>query len=472
MATLQSLGVGSGLDVNSIISQLMAIERQPLQRMQKAAQGVQSQISLYGQLQSKVDALGSAAQVLASSTRWRETAVNLNGADAYTVTASASAEPMDLEIEVHALARHQSVSTRAFDSVSTTVGTGTLVIQRGQWSNDFGAFTADPNAAPIEIEIGTTASSLTGIRDAISAANAGIAASILTDAQGARLVLRSTASGAAQGFEITTLSGTDHFGSLGFTAQTSPATSSGAQGNLRASDLQATINGASVRSATNTLSNVLDGVSITALKTTTGPGTVAIARDAAAAKTRIKDFVTAYNDLMNFLKAQTAYNDTTKTAAPLQGDRVALLLQNSLREATTDATGASSVFSHLADIGITLQRGGALSVDEGALDNALQDIDEVAALFSADNTGDADDGLALRLSNIVTQMSGSEGNLSARRDSLQDRLRRNQDEQARIEDRLLSTESRLKAQYTALDNKMSSINALAQYVNRQFSSNE
>ncbi|MFM1855624.1 MAG: flagellar hook-associated protein 2 [Pseudomonadota bacterium] len=469
MATIQSLGVGSGLDVNSIISQLMAIERQPLQRMQQVAQGVQSQISLYGQVQAKVDALGTAAQALASSTRWRETRVNLNGAEAYTVTATASAEPMNLEIEVHALAQRQSVSTQAFDDASSTVGTGILSIQRGQWSENFGAFTPDPQASAIEIEIGATSSSLTGVRDAINAANAGITASILTDAQGARLVLRSTTSGAEQGFEITTLGGTDDFGALGFTAQTNPASSSGAQGNVRATDLLATVNGATVQSDTNTLNNVLDGVSITALKPTSGPGTVTIDRDTAAAKTRIQEFVTAYNDVANFLKAQTAYNEATKTGAPLQGDRVALLIQNSLRELTTDSTGASSVFSRLADIGITMQKGGALSVNEGTLDNALQNIDEVAALFSADNTDDADDGLALRLADIISDMTGSDGNLSAKRESLQGRLRRNQDEQERLEDRLVSVEERLKAQYSALDNKMASINGLAQYVSKQFS---
>lgn len=469
MATIQSLGVGSGLDVNSIISQLMSIERQPLQRMQQAAQGVQSQISLYGQVQAKVDALGTAAQALASTTRWRETGVNLNGADAYIVTASASAQPMNLEIEVHALAQRQSVSTRAFDNASATVGTGTLSIQRGQWSESFAAFTPDPDATPIEIEIGAASSSLSGTRDAINAANAGITASILTDAQGARLVLRSTASGADQGFEISTIAGTGDFGALAFTSQTNPATSTGAQGNVRALDLLATVNGASVQSDTNTLSNVLDGVSITALKTTSGPGTVTIARDTAAAKTRIQDFVTAYNDVMNFLKTQTAYNEATKTGAPLQGDRVALLIQNSLRELTTDASGASSVFSRLADIGITMQKGGALSVNEGTLDKALQDVEEVAALFSADNADDADDGLALRLAAVIREMTGSEGNISAKRESLQGRLQRNKDEQERLEDRLVSVEARLKAQYTALDGKMAGINGLAQYVTRQFS---
>lgn len=469
MATIQSLGVGSGLDVNSIISQLMSIERQPLQRMQQTAQGVQSQISLYGQVQARVDALGTAAQALASATRWRETGVNLNGADAYTVSASASAQPMNLEIEVHALAQRQSVSTRAFDNASATVGTGTLSIQRGQWSASFGAFIPDPDATAVEIEIGSASSSLSGIRDAINAANAGITASILTDAQGARLVLRSTASGADQGFEISTIAGTDDFGALAFTSQTHPASSAGAQGDVRARDLLATVNGASVQSATNTLSNVLDGVSITALKTTTGPSTATIARDTAAAKTRIQEFVTAYNDVMSFLKTQTAYNETTKTGAPLQGDRVALLIQNSLRELTTEATGASSVFSRLADIGITMQKGGALSVNEGTLDKALQDVEEVAALFSADNADDADDGLALRLAAVIRGMTGTEGNLSAKRESLQGRLQRNKDEQERLEDRLVSVEARLKAQYTALDSKMAGINGLAQYVSKQFS---
>lgn len=469
MASIQSLGVGSGLDVRSIISQLMSIERQPLQRMQEAAKGVQTQLSLYGQLQSKIDALGTAAQALSSVNRWRETRVDQGGTEAFSVTTSGSVEPIGLDIEIRALAQRQSVTTRTFDSPSATVGTGTLSIQIGQWSTDFGTFSPDPDISSVDVVIDANASSLAGIREAINGANAGVRADILTDGQGSRLVMRSTATGQTKGFAITASNATNEFGALSFGAQTSPASSSGAQGQVRASDLEVGINGAVVRSSGNTLDNVLPGISITARQTTSSPHPVRIEADLEGIKTRIQTFVTAYNDVMAFLKTQTAYNESARTRGPLQGDRTTLTIQNTLRQATTDASNASSLFSRLSDIGITLQRGGALSVDTAKLDDALQNLEDVAALFSADAPASADDGFAQRMVETVGTMNADEGYLSTQRSSLQARLQRGQDEQERMEDRLVLVEARLKAQYTALDGKMADINGLAQFVGRQFS---
>ena len=468
MATIQSLGVGSGLDVNAIIKQLLAIERQPLTRLQTAARGVESEISLYGNIRSKADAVGSAARTLADEDTWRKTAINLNGADEFTVTASSTTSPVTLDVEITTLAQRQSVSTKAFESGSSTVGTGILTIQRGSWNAGFGAFTADPDAAPVEIPIGYGQDSLTGIRDAINSADAGITASVLTDASGSRLVLRSDEPGAENGFSISTLGGTDQFDALAFTAQTNPASASGAQGNIRATNLQASINGTAVESASNTLSNVIDGISITAKKTTSQARSVAIERDLADVKSKVDGFVSAYNDLISYLKTQTAYDEATKTAAPLQGDRVALMVQSQLREAALETSAASEAFSRLSQIGITLQTTGALKVDSARLDKALEQFDEVAQLFSRDETGTAQDGVGLRISALVDKMTGADGVIDSKQATLRDRLNANKDDQERMEDRLAGIEARLKTQYTALDTKMSSINSLGSYIAQQF----
>ena len=116
MATIQSLGVGSGLDVSAIITQLLEIERQPLTRMQSAAKGVETEISLYGSMRSKADSVGSAARTLADEDTWKKTTVNLNGADEFTITAASTASPVSLDVEITALAQRQSVSTKAFGS--------------------------------------------------------------------------------------------------------------------------------------------------------------------------------------------------------------------------------------------------------------------------------------------------------------------------------------------------------------------
>ena len=130
MAGIQSIGIGSGIDASSIISQLLALESQPLARLQKAASGVQSQISLYGNMRSKADAVGSSARTLADDDTWRATTVKLNGADEFTVSAESKAQPSNLEVEITSLAQRQGVSTQAFSSASAEVGSAAVTRAR------------------------------------------------------------------------------------------------------------------------------------------------------------------------------------------------------------------------------------------------------------------------------------------------------------------------------------------------------
>ena len=482
MPSIQSIGVGSGLDASSIISSLMAIERQPLQRLQSAAADVKTQISAYGTLRAKVDALGSAADALASAESWSQTTVNLNGNDALKVTASASAQPLDLDVSVTALAQRQSIATSTLPTPLPSM-TGTLTIALGAWSAGFGSFSAKSPASSVNLTI-ASGDSLVDIRNKINdQPNAGVTASILNDASGSRLVLRSKETGEENGFQIT--SDDPSLKPLEFN-ETSLASRSntypvghpqagvldstddyGFIANVRGTNLQATVNGAAVSSASNTMNNVLDGVSIQALKTTGGSAQVSIGRDLAGMKSRVDSFVAAYNDFMSYVKQQTAYNADTKTAATLQGDRVAVGLQYNLRSTITGATQASSVFERLSSVGVELQPDGSLKTNAAKLDTALQSLPEVAALFSRNETGTAQDGVARRMTDLVVQLTGSEGPLKTRQDSLQERLKRNQTEQEKVNDRLLQVEARLQAQYTALDRKMASLTGLGQYVAQQ-----
>jgi flagellar hook-associated protein 2 len=477
MPSIQSLGVGSGLDASSIISQLLAIERQPLKRLQTAATEVQTQISAYGTVRAKVDTLGSAAEALAKPESWTQTTVNLNGSDALKVTASNSAEPVELDIAVTALAQRQSIATSSFNSAATTVGNGTLTIELGSWSANFADFEPQNPVSSVDIVI-DSADTLTDIRDKINGASAGVTASILTDASGARLVLRSNDTGEENGFSVSANDGS--LDALVFNEASvasrinshqvgdpDPAPDYGFIGNLRGSNMQATINGAPVSSASNTLTNVLEGVTIQALKTTTSTAKVNIERDLAGMKSRVESFVSAYNDLMAYVKQQTAYNAETKTAATLQGDRVAVGLQNTLRNSVTATTAASSAFERLSAVGIELQPNGSLKTNGTKLDAALQNLPEVAALFSRNETGTSQDGVARRLADLVDELTGAEGPVSTRQDSLRERLKRNQTEQDKMNDRLALVEARLQAQYTALDTKMASLNGLSQYVSQQ-----
>lgn len=467
---IQSTGIGSGLDVNSIITQLLAIESRPLTRLQQSANATQTQLSTYGALKSRIAALGDAAEKLASAATWNKTRATSADTSALTVTSTGSATPVNLQVEVTQLARAQSVATSRLPSAGATVGTGTLMIEFGSWNEDFLAFTPTVPLKGASIQIGSGEDTLAGIRDKINAADAGVTATILNDSQGARLVLRSTATGAEGGFRI---AATDNDGNALDDSGLSrlafdPPAGAPAIGDQRAADLVASVNGAAVISASNQLDDLVDGVSLQVARTTTGPVAVTVARDTDAMKALIQQFVGAYNEANRFLADQTRYNADTKTSATLQGDRTAVALQGQLRSLVATESSASPVFGTLSSAGISLQRDGSLAIDDGKLASALTNLPELSRLFSADGSGNPlAVGIARRFDALADLNAGTGGALESREDGLKQRLSRNRTEQERFNDRMAMVEARLRAQYTALDSRMAQLNGLSAYVTQQ-----
>jgi len=474
MATISSPGIGSGLDINSIVTQLMAVERRPLTKLQQAASGVQTQLSVYGGVQSRLDSLSTATTKLSTASTWTQTTTEVSGSDALTATSSGSASPTTLKVDVTALARAQSTSSPVVASSTAVVGTGTLTIQKAAWSG--GTLGAGTGTA-VNITIDSSSNTLAGIRDKINAAGAGVTASILTDSSGARLVLQSSSTGAANGFRVSV---TDADGGsndatglsmLGY----NPSTNTQGTLNQAGSDLQATINGASVTSASNTLTDVIEGITLNVSNTTSSTATIVVKRDLAAMNKAISEFVTAYGDLSAYLDQQTSYDAVNKKGQPLQGDRVALSLRSQVRDAVIAATSATTAFSgttgqgsRLADIGITLQRDGKLAIDQTKLDKSLEKLSDVASLFSkADAANSANRGVATRLKSLVTALTGTDGAVTSRKAGLSTQISRNQDDQERMTDRLAMVEARLRRQYQGLDAKMGKLTGMGQYVSAQ-----
>lgn len=437
MASIQSLGVGSGLDVNSIVTQLLAVEKQPLTRLKQVEAGVQAKISAYGNVRSKLDALEASAQKLSSAVTWSQTKVDLGGADEFIVSATGAAAEGTVDIEVLQLARKQTTAFRA--TSSTFAGTSPVDI------------TVAGNAVPVN-----PGDSLDDIRDAINALNpavTGIRASVMNDIDGSVLVMTSVDTGENASFSVTIDPALTSM--LGVPAETS------------ARNMHVKVDGVSLYAATNTLSDVVQGLAITANQVTSGPRTVKVQRDTASVKTSIESFVNGYNDLMTYIRQQTAFNESTKTGGLLQSDRVAVSLQSQIRSAITGSTGASNLFDRLSDLGITLQRDGRMQILDTELDAALENVDEVSKLFSRDETNSTLDGVAVRLGQLIDDLSSTDGSLALRQNGLQAALARNQRDQDRASDRLAQTEARLKAQYAALDTKMASLAGLGQYVSQQ-----
>lgn len=473
-ATITSLGLGSGLDAESIVTKLVALERQPITTLQTAAEKIQTKISAYGQIQSSVSTLRDAAKKLANPDIWSTTTATSSDSTAVTFSTSAGAATGSYSVGVTSLAKAQSVVTKTpLSAATSTVGSGSLSIEIGTWSGT--SFAAKTGTSATSITIAAT-DTLEDIRDKINDADAGVNASIIKDANGARLVMSSSDTGVQNGFRIQATdtgdgNALDDAGVSSLAFDLDPLnTTLGTEKKQDAANAEATINGVEISSSTNTFSDVLEGISFTVSKETSSDVSVTVAQDNATISKAISDFASAYSALSTLLKTNTKYDDATKTAGTLQGDGTAVSLINQFRAALSGSTGASSVFSTLSSVGVEIQSSGSLTVNSTKLTNALGNLAEVKKLFAnADNANSANDGIATRLRTLSDELLGFEGALTTRTAGLKKAVSNNEKRQDELDARAALYEKRLRAQYTALDTTMAAISSQSNYVTQMIS---
>lgn len=471
MATLSSPGVGSGLDVNSIVTQLVAIERKPIDQLQTQATTIQTKLSAFGLLQSYAANVRDSADALSKPGLWTQTTAGSSDTGSVSVTSTASAASGSYSVQVSQLAQSQSLASGAYADSGTVVGSGTLHIELGTWNSDLTSFVADPAKSAIDVPIGADEGTLDGIKAKINAANAGVTASIVRDGSGARLVLQSSATGASGAVRISV---TDDDGTANDAAGLSalafdppnaaiempPVTGQMSQ-TLAGKDALATINGLSVSASTNTLTGVIDGVTMTLSKVTTAPVNVSVALDTGSLRKAVSDFAKAYSDMNAYIASQTKYDATTQKAATLQGDRSTLTLQSNLRSMFLSSSTASSAFSRLSDVGLEVQPGGSLKVNDTKLTAALANPAELAKLFTSTASADSSQqGFAVRIKAMATQLTNSDGAINTHAQALRDSIARNATQQQRLEDRVALTQARLLKQYSALDTQLSQMQSV------------
>lgn len=472
MATISSTGIGSGLDVESIVTQLMALESRPLTLLQQAQSSLNTKMSTIGTLQSRMAALRDASNALTSVTLWNQTVATSSNSAAVKVSTSTGAAAGNYAVQVQQLANSQTLASQAFASSTATVGEGSLTIELGSWVGEPTptGFTAKPGSSAVTIAIGAGETSLESIRDKINAAGAGVTATIINDASGARLSMRSSETGAVNGFRVTATetvndgSATTGLSTLGYTAVGTGSPMTRTQSAVNAS---ATINGITVTSATNTLTGVADGLTLTLQAVTTSAAEVKVAADSEAVKTNINNFVSAFNDVANYIRDQTKYNEDTKVGGTLQGDRLVTSLQSQLRSIVNEGSTASGVFSRLTDIGISFTASGTLSTDATKLTNALGNLPELRKVLAADGTNSGNSGFIDRFKDFATSILGSEGAFENRKASLKSQITLNDKSQDSMERRLAQTEERLRRQYQALDAAMAELNGTSGYLTQQ-----
>jgi flagellar hook-associated protein 2 len=476
MATISSPGVGTnGLDVKNIISQLVALEKKPLDTLKLQAATVNTKISAFGQIKSLVSDFADAASKLASLTGWNGVTTTSSDTKFVTATAIGGTLPTSFSVEVQGLAKAQATASAALLPVGGALGAGTLRLELGQWSVSPASFTP-ASGRPVDIVI-TATDKLSDVASKINGANAGVVATILTDASGERLLLSGKGTGAAAGYRVSvnegagwdTASVSDPANSDGSglsrlaTAQMDPTATT------LAADAKAKVNGISVTSSTNTFASTISGVTFKAEQVTAPntPVSITVSKDTSAVQANIDAFVKSYNAINQLLQEATKYDAKTGSAGLFQGDSTTVALQNTLRNALQSVTKSGGPFQRLTDIGITQQRGGDLAVDTSKLNKALADNpDDVKNLFRSTGGGAAD-GIAVQIKAVTTSLLASNGFFKSKDDSLQLSLKRNSDDQSRVTQKADAFEKRITQRYNALDTQLSSLNGLNAYISQQ-----
>lgn len=388
MATITAPGIGSNLDVNSIVSQLMAVERQPLDVLDRKEASYQAQLSAFGSIKGALASFQGAVAGLKSPAQFLGYKAAVADGSVATASAGSGASPGTYSVEVQALAQAHKLKSTAFAATTDALGSGTLTIQFGTYAG--GAFTANAERGAATIAIPAGASTLAGVRDAINAARAGVSASIVNDGSGNRLVIASSHAGMANALRITVADDDGNpADATGLSALAYDASTGGVANlaqTVAAQNATVVIDGIAVSKASNTIADAIEGVTLTLAKTNPGdPTSLVVSRDAASARSAVERFVKAYNELGGALRELSGYDAATKQGGVLLGDATVRTIQSRLRNLlNTRLDPAPGGLSSLTDIGVAFQRDGTLKLDAAKLDAALADgTKDVASLFAA-----------------------------------------------------------------------------------------
>jgi len=406
---IASPGIGSNLDVNGIVSQLMTIERQPINDLVKKEASFQAKLTAYGSLRGALSSFQSSVASLNNPLKFNSVNASVGDSSIATASASTIAASGTYNLEVSSLARAQSLVSGAFTNVTDAVGTGTLTFQ----FYDTKTGTVNSSMPATTITIDAAHNSLAGIRDAVNSANAGVTATIVNDGTGNKLVFSSNTTGTANSLKISVADNDGNNTDASGLSQLAydPAGTAGSGKNLTesqsAQDAVLKVNGLTVTKSTNTVTDAIQGVTLTLKATTTAPTTVSVARDTSAVTSLVDSFVKAYNDLNKTISDLSAYDASTKQAGLLQGDSTVRSIQYQIRSMLGKSImGVDGSMTNLSNIGVTFQKDGTLALDTSKLQNALNtNPDSVTGLFAA--YGKPSDSLVSYVSSSTSTQPGS-----------------------------------------------------------------
>jgi flagellar hook-associated protein 2 len=423
-------GIGSGLDIESLVAQLVSAEAQPVNaRLNGQELELEAELSAYGTLKSALTTFQTSVDKMAGTDAFQVYDATSSDDTLFTATASSSAAAGNYDIEITQLAQVAKLRSADFTDSSEVIGTGTLDISLG--------------ADTFQITIDGSNNTLSNIRDAINAAsdNPGVTASLITVDSGTQLILTSDKTGSSN---TITVAAVDDDGADGFDlTRLDSASLVTIQPPL---DAIIEVDAQTVTRDSNSFSDVISGVTFNLAKADIGTvETLTITTDTSTIKENIESFVTNYNVLTGVMKGLSNYDIDTGVSGALNGDSIVRGIQGQLRQALfAGATGG--VFSTLNELGISLDDTGSLTIDSSELDDKLtNNLSDVEQLFSSAT------GLAQSFTAALAGYQGDDGILESRTDSIDSRLDDIDDDRDTLTRRMDGLEARLRSQFIAMD---------------------
>lgn len=475
MATVSSLGVGSGLDLNTLLAGLTTAEQVPVTHLTDQQNSYNVKLSAYGTLKSGLGALQAAAAALGTASLFQGVKATSSATGVLTASATATARSGNYAVNVTQLAQAQSLVAAGVASTTTAIGAGTpatVTLQFGAISGGTldpatgtytgATFTADVARIPSSVMIDSSNNSLGGIRDAINANSAtGVTATIVNDGgiSPDRLVLTSNVTGKKSSLRIT-VSGDAALSNL---LANDPVATQNMRQTVAGQDAKLTVNGLAISSASNSVSEAVQGTTMTLAST--GSSNLSLTNNTDDVQTAITTFVNAYNKLQSSANDLSAFNVGAKTQSALTGDATLRNIQTQIRAqlSTPQTSGSLTV---LSNIGVSFQRDGTLAIDSPKLTAALgSNVSGVQGLFSGVS---GSIGLGAQLAALITGFSDSGGLLQAATNGVNNTLKSLATDIESAQAKADSTIARYKLQFQQLDVLMTSMKATSAYLTAQF----
>jgi flagellar hook-associated protein 2 len=452
LPSVQFGGLITGLDTNALISGLVKAEHQSVDILQNQKLRYQAQSSVLGTIVSALANLKSAAQSLSLPTDFSKKSASSSDTTVLTASADSTAQNGASTILVDRLAKARIVKSATFTSAADAIGTGTL--------------TLTVNGTNTSVTIDGTNNTLTGLKNAINGSGAAVTASIVNAGTEAspdyRLVVQSKNTGTANAVTIAgaLAGGADPFAGGGTEVQA-------------AADALFSVNGLTVTRASNTVSDVISGVTFVLLQEGDHDGVIesadatakiTVSADSASLTSSVESFVDSYNAVNTIVNGQFTLDASTNKQGALAGDASIRGVMVRLRSEISRVGGIGAGLKYLSDIGVKFQKDGSLSFDEAAFADALQENpDGVAALFTI-----ANNGIGTRVPEAVDDyISTVDGALIFRQKGIQSSIETIDKKVAREEERIAAYQARLTQQFKSLEQLVSQLKSQGDYLTQQ-----